>query len=189
MKYLLLPILVVIGACASQAPDTTEYLLRSDTELQSRELVPSAKYRLGYLQVADYIDKPGLVLETGDGVIHVARNHQWAEPLRISLRSFLAAEVSALLGEDIFFEAREDGRVTIDITIDQLHGSGRGEAKLLAYWRLTEDEGNWRTFRFVESQPLQRDGYQALAEAEKSLLRRLAAKIAESLTDRPQNPE
>lgn len=181
MKYILLPVLLALTACGNQPPAPTEYLLRSDLERHSRELRPSRLYRFGDLRVADYIDRPGLVLETGAGVIHQAVNHLWAEPLRSSLRLFLATEISALVGEDIFFEVGGDTPITIDIMIDQLHGTAEGEAMLAAYWRLTATDGERRSFQFVASRPLQEDGYRALADAEKALLQSLAREIAGTL--------
>lgn len=181
MRYCAWLLLLSLTACTSQPTTTTEYLLRSDLEQRSRQLSPSADFAFGTLVVADYIDHPGLVLETSRGEVHRARNHQWAEPLRRSLKLYLATEVSQHAGEDILFEVDSPAPTTIDIRIDQLHGSSDGEAVLVAFWRLVTDGNDDRAYQFAETLPLQRDGYDALAEAEKSLLSQLAQQIAQSL--------
>ena len=181
MKILILSVLVLVSACSSQPTSTTQYLLRSASQQQSRQLNPSADYRFASLKVADYIDQSGLVLETGAGEIHAARNHQWAEPLRTSLKSYLATEVSREVGEDIFFTGSGTNPTEIAIVIDQLHGNSRGEAVLVAYWYLNRAQGDDSAFQFAETQALARDGYGALVDAELILLRGLALQIAESL--------
>jgi uncharacterized lipoprotein YmbA len=183
VKYFIMLVLTATAACSSQPPDMTRYLLRSDLAQETRELNTSANFRFGALLVADYIDSAGLVIETGDDEIHTARNHEWAEPLRVSLKTFLATEVSSIVGEDIAFGSVDGATATIDVKIDQLHGRHGGDAVLLAYWRLTGPVGKERRFQFAETEPLARDGYQALVDAEKLLLRRLARQIASSLAN------
>jgi len=84
--------------------------------------------------VAPYIDGLGLVLETSSGEVRVARDHQWAEPLRESLRSFLSSKVSEESGQVIraYNYGKVDWVQRIDIRIDELHGTANGDAKLVA---------------------------------------------------------
>jgi uncharacterized lipoprotein YmbA len=125
------------------------------------------------------------VLKTGEGEVHVARYHQWAEPLRGSLESLLQSEISRQLGRDIRFEPDGAAGTRIDVIIDQLHGNADGEAELVADWRLRRAQGQDEVHRFVDSQPLERDGYAALVEAERQLLLRLAAAITASVVAAP----
>jgi uncharacterized lipoprotein YmbA len=176
--------LLLVG-CASQPPELTQYLLRTDGADNSRQQTHPAKIGLGRVHVATYIDQPGLVLETEDGQIQAARHHQWAEPLRISLRRFLGAEISAAVGQDLEVDMPTGGNweYRIDITIDQLHGTADGNAVLMAYWVVTNlGEGGARSrHQFAATEALQRDGFDALAEAEKILLTRLANAVSDSL--------
>jgi uncharacterized lipoprotein YmbA len=145
------------------------------------ELNSEPAYALGRVQVATYIDQPGLVQETGGGEIHVARHHRWAEPLRVSLRRFLAMGIGAELGQPVALMATsvESGRV--DVTIDQLHGNNRGEAVLVAFWEVSAADGAVTSYQFSETRALSRDGYTALAEAEEALLQQLARRIGQSI--------
>lgn len=185
MKFLVLLAIVTVAGCSSSVPSLNQYLLRSDTPSQFKVEEQSAVVGLGTVVVASYIDGLGLVLETSGGEVRAARDHQWAEPLRDSLRVFMAQEVSAQAGQVIRanHSGENDWQRRIDLRIDQLHGSPNGAAKLVAYWQVFDiDE---RTIvsenGFSETQALTVDGYEALVTAEKVLLRKLAVAMAASL--------
>jgi len=184
MKILVLPFILLLAACSGNPTPTSFYLLRSDVDLESRELQPSSQYGLGRLEIASYIDQGNLVLETIDGEIHLARNHRWAESLGDSLRYFMVIEISQAAGRDILFDAAANRPWRIDIGVNQLHGNNRGEAVLVGFWRL-RGEVETRTFQFSDSESLSTDGYAALAEAQKRLLRKMARAIAASLDPAP----
>jgi len=185
MKQLAIFTLLLLVGCASQSPELTQYLLRTDGADISRQQTHPAKIGLGRVSVATYIDQPGLVLETENGQIHAARHHQWAEPLRVSLRRFLGAEISAAIGQDLEVDmpTANNWAYRVDISIDQLHGTADGGAVLMAYWVVTTlGEGGARSrYQFAATEALQHDGFDALASAEKILLTRLARAVADSL--------
>ncbi len=171
---------VLLTACSSQPPQTTTYLLRSEVGATSGTQLADSGIALGNVRVASYIDQPGLVLATGDGTIHSARNHVWAEPLQVSLRRHLATEISAASGRDIAASVTPGTKSRIDVTVDQMHGNGSGAAVLVAYWDIGSGTQT-RSYRFSEQQSLADSGYDALVRAEETLLKRLAQAIAASL--------
>ena len=65
MKVAGLFLVVLLSACASQPLPTTYYLLRSGQDLQSTALSTSTQYSLGSVEIAAYLDQPGLVMATG----------------------------------------------------------------------------------------------------------------------------
>ena len=190
MKYLtLIAILLVTGCSFSPTPSLEQYLLRAEPPVQftsksSRQgLVTTIS--LGKVIVAPYIDGLGLVLEKGDGQVHTARDHQWAEPLRLSLRSFFSNKISENFGQPIraYSYGSKDLSRRIDIRIDELHGTKNGEAKLVAFW-VVIDLGKQAVLSensFYDTEALAHDGYDALVFAEKTLLSRLASSIAKTL--------
>ena len=180
MRIICLMVALLLTACSSQPPKLESYLLRPAVAAGSATVVEDSGYALGTIQVANYIDQPGLVLTSGDGKIHAARNHVWAEPLQVSLRRYLATEVSGVSGRDVAATTTATTKTRINVTIDQLHGNGSGAAVLVAYWDVAGDAGS-KSFRFSEQQALSADGYDALVQAEEALLKRLADAIAASL--------
>lgn len=182
MKIALLLLMALVSACASQQMTSSHYLLRADELQESRALNPSSLYRFNSLVVADYIDQPGLVLETSPGEVHMARNHLWAEPLRRSLQSLLSQEVSAELGEDVLFVNDGPALTAIDVRIDQLHGTHDGDAVLVARWAYRGPDNSLKAWHFSRRRALIDDGYAALVAQEKALLQDLAMDIARSLS-------
>jgi len=189
MKYLaLIAILLAVGCSSTPAPSLQQYLLRADSPVKHtsqgyQQVVTSIS--LGKVAVASYIDGLGLVLEKADGQVHIARDHQWAEPLRLSLRSFLSNRISAELGQPVRAYGYGSKALSkrIDIRIDELHGTKNGEAKLVAFWAIIDPVKQQviSEHSFYDTEALTRDGYGALVEAEKVLLSRFASNISTTL--------
>jgi uncharacterized lipoprotein YmbA len=184
MKRLLIILVVFLAGCGGKTPELTQYLLRADASGQTTE--PAVvSIGIGELTVAHYIDDPGLVIESSDGEVRAARHHQWAEPLRESLRGYLANEIATASGHPIGGQEHKTSswKRRIDIHIDQLHGNMDGEATLVAQWALI-DTARLRLLaeeHYSGTEPLSGDGYEALVRAEKILLSRLAVAIAATL--------
>jgi len=180
MRILLLTAILVLAGCSSQPVQMSTYLLRPQAAASGEELVPEGDFALDGVLVASYLNQPGLVLATGDGKIHVASHHQWAEPLEISLRQYLSAEISASAGKQVEPRARPGIDTRINILVNRLHGDGKGGAVIEAFWELVSKDSD-RSYRFYRTQALSGDGYDALVQAEEALLRQLAAAIGASL--------
>jgi len=181
MRIFSLALLLLLTACSGAPVDTQYYLLRDSQLPDSRSLSASTEFALGRVQVASYIDQPGLVLEVGGGQIRPAMHHQWAEPMHQSVRSFLQTQVGNALGEDLFPAGISPAQTVLEIRIDQLHGTRDGQALLMAYWWLRRDNEVIASHQFSERRALQQDGYAALADAERGLLAELARRIADTL--------
>ena len=181
MKITSLPLVFIflwMLGCSSTPQAKTSYLLRSEASLESAEMVTKPVAYLGVLELANYLDQPGLVTETQPGQVHSARQHQWAEPLQTSLRAFLAMELSSAMKAPVLKQKHVSAdELRVDVTIDLLHGTADGRAVLVAYWSLVAD-GERKAFRYVESQTLDGVGYAALVAAESALLVDLADAIA-----------
>ena len=174
--------LVALG-CASSALQTTHYLLPMELPAVGAQLESAVPTGLGRVTVASYLAQPGLAIETETHEIRAARQHLWAEPLEDGLRRFLRNEISKALGYDIGADATQQRRWerTIDVSIDRMHGDLKGQARIVARWRVTPKGGDPSTYRFAATQPLPRSGYPGLVDAEIALARQLAGAIAESL--------
>jgi uncharacterized lipoprotein YmbA len=71
----------------------------------------------------------------------------------------------------------------VDVRIDELHGTSTGEARLVAQWTLTQPDGVQLSYQYSTTEPLARDGYGGLVEAERETLRALAGEIARTARD------
>lgn len=183
MRVVGLFLVALLSACASQPLPTTYYLLRSDQDLQSSALSTSTQYSLGTLEIAAYLDQPGLVMATGKGEMRPAKQNLWAEPIYDGVRNFLATEIAQATGRQLLPATLARNTTVVNIRIDQLHGTLDGRAQIVAYWWLVSDGEVASLNRFSESRALAVSGYSALVDAEKNLLAELAKKIAASLTE------
>lgn len=191
MKRCTIAALVLLAGCAGadKVPELNQYLLRSDITPQVATDKAGATIGLDNVEVAAYLNQPGLVLQTRAGIVRPARYHQWAEPLRESLRSFLASEISKSAGQPVRHRGH-DGNTwkrgmlrLINVHIDELHGTNDGRARLVASWVVVDTESSAVLVEreFMESELLDGDGYDALVRAETLLLTRLAQRVAAEL--------
>jgi uncharacterized lipoprotein YmbA len=180
-------LLALLACSAPPAPEPARYLLRADEGLPGAAATAAVRVGLRRVEVAPYLRQPGLALETDPHRIRHARHHRWAEPLEHGLRSLLRAELSLALDQEVDADPAGAARWehAVDVAIDQLHGTASGEALLVASWRITRrTTGEERARgRFARRQPLVREGYPALVQAEIALVRQLAQEIAGSLRD------
>jgi uncharacterized lipoprotein YmbA len=182
VSYLLQAMLVVLlTGCASQAIEPSYYLLRSKQDLSSSTLSTSTHFSLGAVEIAPYLDQPGLVLETADGQMRPASQNLWAEPIFDGVRNFLATEIAQAYGQELLPTKLAPNTTAVNIRIDQLHGTRDGKAQIVAYWWLVRANEVIVLNRFAQSRNLDSSGYSALVDAEKDLLAELAIKISNSL--------
>jgi uncharacterized lipoprotein YmbA len=175
---------LLLAACAGAPPSPTLYLLRADLPEETTRVEVPARVGLLSVAVAPYLMQPGVVLETEAQQVRPARYHRWAEPLAEGLRR---AEISKALGTDVSTDAarRAEWSYAVEVNVDELHGTPSGRALLAASWRISRGGGAEEVakFRMTRSEPLAREGYSGLVDAETRLARELALAIARSLQD------
>ena len=177
----LLLVVALLSGCAGQPIEPSYYLMRSKQDLQTRQLNPSQHFSMGNVIIAAYIDQPGLLMETHEGEIRAARHNLWAEPVYEAVRNQLLVDIAQAKGEDILPANLGKTAIVLDIRIDQMHGTNKGTAKLVAYWWLRRGKEVLSAHMFAEEKALASDGYAALVAAEGTLLAQLAEKIAATL--------
>ena len=99
LASVLLP-LAPLGGCFS-SPSSSFYVLqeippRAESESAGQELAIG----VGPLQIAEYLDRPQMVMREGGNALSIDEFHRWAEPLKDSLPRLLAMNLSTLLGTD-----------------------------------------------------------------------------------------
>jgi uncharacterized lipoprotein YmbA len=139
--------------------------------------------RLTAVDVAPYLDRNGIVLYREPAEVHVARQHVWAEPLDASIARYLQVAVGRASGRSVElppFETAAAGS-TLEVRIQQLHGSMAGQVRLVAEYRIETQGEEAQLHRFETSEAQRGDGYPALVEAHAAVLDRLAEDIAGAL--------
>jgi len=185
IKYCFLMVLFggLVG-CASDPIQANMYLLRSDIVANVSTETDATEVSINLVKVASYIDQSGLILQTEEGQVNVARNHLWAEPLKYGLTSYLANEIS--LASDTYVHisrlpSDKNQKAKINIFIDQMHGTADGKAVLSAIWSIVLKDEATKTYKFSNLNELNESGYPALVESQKLLLAELAKEIAKAI--------
>ena len=160
------------------------YVLTSDGPAPSGG---GAGVGVGPVNLAEYIDRPNLVLAQSANQLAVAENHRWAGDLSASIARVTAANLGRRLntGNVRTYPWRNDTEIRHQITLDvrQLHGGADGYAVIEAGWRAYSlpDRKLAASRTFVDREAIGADGYPALVAAQSRLLSRLAADIAGAL--------
>jgi uncharacterized protein len=139
---------------------------------------------VGPVSLAEYIDRPNLVIAESPHQLGIAENHRWAGDLSSSITRVTAANLGRRLntGNVRGYPWRGDEGIRYQVTLDirQLHAAEDGHAVIEAGWRVYSlPERRIKASRtFVDREPLKSDGYPALVAAQSKLLSRLADDIA-----------
>ncbi len=176
-------VLCLVG-CASAPPEHAYYLLRVEppADLNAADPLPIG---LGRISLPPYLDRIGLVVQTGEHRVREARHHLWAEALDEGAWFYLRDRISSELGRALDPGQDLGGRVRyrVDIRINEFHGTLDGQSRLIARWsvRDLEVDSVVESQRFSQTRRQSGDGYPGLVDAQITLLDELARSIAQAL--------
>jgi len=173
---------LLLAGCA--AGSKSFYVLTSDGPAPSGG---GTGIGIGPVTLAEYIDRPNLVIAESPNLLSVAEDHRWAGDLEASISRVMAANLGRRMhtGNVQTYPWRNDGGINYQIVIDvrQLHGASDGYAVIEAGWRAYSlpDRKLKASRTFVDREALESDGYPSLVAAQSRLLSRLAGDIAAGL--------
>ncbi len=142
---------------------------------------------VGPVTLAEYIDRPNLIIQQGPNQLSVAEDHRWAGDLSQSIAQVTAVNLGRKLrtGNVMTYPWQRDSEVRYQVTLDvrKLHSGEDGNAVIEAGWRAyaLPERRLVASRTFTDQEPLDTDGYPAMVAAESRLLERLADSIARSL--------
>jgi uncharacterized lipoprotein YmbA len=142
---------------------------------------------IGPITLAEYIDRPNLVIQQAPNQLAVAEDHRWAGDLSASIARVTAANLGREMktGNVRTYPWPRDEEINYQVTLDirQLHSEADGYAIIEAGWRAYSlpDRKLKASRTFVDREPLAADGYAAMVAAQSRLLARLAENIAAGL--------
>lgn len=181
-RSIILTAVLLLAGCASGS--RSFYVLTSDGPAPTGG---GAGIGIGPVTLAEYIDRPNLVIAENPNQLSIAEDHRWAGDLEASISRVTAANLGRRLhtGNVRTYPWRDDGDINYQVVIDvrQLHGGNDGHAVIEAGWRAYSlpDRKVKASRTFVDREPLESDGYPALVAAQSRLLSRLADDIASAL--------
>jgi len=171
LQHLLVVALLLLPACAATPPQVaTRYLLPPDAStgatVGAGEGVQVLILR--QLQLADFLNDEGIVLQLDDITLNAAATQRWAEPLRLLLQRGLRQRLQHRLPDTTVLDAAAPARegLQLRIEVERFHGTHEGVALTSGQWQLRSSAGVLLTQQpFLVQTPLGSDGYPALVRA------------------------
>ncbi|WP_136254346.1 PqiC family protein [Onishia niordana] len=189
----LLMLLSVLAGCATNAAPARHYGLPADqvaaSETDISESSPPDGERflvIRPLDLASFLEQPGIMLQLDDITLNPARDHLWAEELGPMLERGLRRRLSHRLPQTRVISennpAAPPRAMTLRLELTSFQGRYDGQAVAAGQWQLRDAEGTLLTLdSFDVETPLDTDGYPALVRALGQSWDELASRLAKRI--------
>jgi uncharacterized protein len=185
-------LLLLLTACTAAPPQTSErYLLPEPAPLgrATTSQENAVQLVLRPVQVANYLDVEGIVLQLDDITLNAARTQRWAEPLPRQLQRGLRQRLQNGLPGLTVLDGNTPTSAILQLRIDftRFHGTHRGTAVAAGLWQLQNAQGVLMDQReFSVELRLPADGYPTLVRTLGATLDELALQLAATLQQQLQ---
>jgi uncharacterized lipoprotein YmbA len=179
--------IALVAAVAAAGCSTTPARFYSLASTATADGTPATPVRVmvGPVTIPASVDQPEFVVQVAANQVHVDEFNRWVSPLGDGIARAVAGDLVVLLGTPEVASAElgnfaPDYRVTIDV---QRFESVQGQAATLeAVWTVRKSAGGEiRSGRTVAREPVQGQGFDALAAAHSRALARMSADIASAI--------
>ncbi|WP_176701950.1 PqiC family protein [Gilliamella sp. wkB178] len=162
-------ITLLIG-CSSNKVNKSYYQLANNLTNQNQVLQTMKSTNqfmwIESIDVASFLNKPGIVLQTDNIKYATATNNLWVASLSQQLRDRVEQDLTALLPNYLVSSNQiTTPNLTVKLFIDGFHGSYTGDAIIIGRWVVTDSKNNIKTKTFARQVPLNNNGYDALVKA------------------------
>ena len=176
-------LVAAVAAGCSTAP--ARYYSLSSTATADGTPATRASVIVGPVTIPASVDQPEFVVQIAPNRVEVNEFNRWVAPLNDAVARAVAGDLVVLLGTPEVATAQlanftPDYRVTIDL---QRFESIQGDAALVeAVWTVRKTAGGeTRSGRTVAREPVQGQGFDALAAAHSRAIAKLSADIAAAI--------
>jgi hypothetical protein len=139
--------------------------------------------KVSEVQLSDFLDSDGLVLQLDDITLNQAKNHVWAEDLHRQIDRGLRARLSQQQQQFTIIGSLGPADLSLSVELDAFHWRYDGLALASGQWQLKNKQGEiQRLARFDFTTALNEPGYPALVRALGQNLDKLAMMIADDLS-------
>ena len=188
LNRLIIPISLVIGACASEPLSLSYYLLSSPNAEQTRHQAIAAKKVIVIedVEMAAYLRQSGIVMQTSGNQLQISKQHLWAENLELAVPKLLAMSMQSQSTEYQVYVRNLDfvpeAKYGLRVHIDNLQATDSGEVISSGRYQLIDNEDSTNSFAvdFYFERDLQQDGYSHAVEKIRELLNDIASDVVHS---------
>lgn len=186
--YLTALFILLLTVCARQTVEKQHYFLpavssvaESADKLETKRLL-----QISEVQLADFLDKSGLVLQLNDITLNQAKNHVWAEDLRRQISRGLQSRLNRQQQAFTVVGPQTAADMRLSLEIHAFHGRYDGLALTSGQWQLKNQQGEIKQIkRFEIKTELNQSGYPALVRALGENLDKLSAQMTQQLQQLP----
>ncbi len=184
-RYFALILLVFLAGCAKQTVENHRYFLPEANTNQGESSEPSKRLlQISEVQLADFLDDGGLVLQLDDITLNQAKNHLWAADLSQQINRGLRNRLNQRQQTFTVVGPQTAGDLRLSLTVDAFHGRHDGLALMSGQWQLQDIKGDIISLKNFDLQTeLAASGYPALVRALGNNLDDLAAALTEMLAE------
>ncbi len=173
--------MAALGACSSTPPPVFYTLDNGATNIARSGVTPSVV--LTQTTLPELIDRPQLIVRTGNNQVRISEQHRWAEPLRREIPRVLANDLGQLLGSSRVVAMpidaqRFDADFRVSLDVQRLEASDKNGVDIDLLWQIQDRQGKTIVGRSALRETTDSDDYVALVAAQRRALARVAADIA-----------
>jgi uncharacterized lipoprotein YmbA len=139
--------LLVLTACAGSPATSTQYLLPADNSSSPGAAVePTRVLVVRPLQMADFLNEEGIVLQLDDITLNQASSNRWAEQPAMMLQRGLRQRLANRLPDTEVLDAnsRAAGDMQLLVEVNSFQGTHNGEA--IAAGQMATAQCKWRSY-------------------------------------------
>lgn len=163
-----LSLFMILTGCSSSSPDKSYYQLASGLASHNLQKIKTTNgfIWIESIDVASFLNKPGIVLQTEDIKYVTAKNNLWVSTLSQQLGDRLEQDLTVYLPNYLVStKSITTPNLTVKLFIDGFHGSYTGDAIVKGRWVVKDSQDRIKTKSFERHEPLTNNGYDALVEA------------------------
>lgn len=163
-----LSLFMILTGCSSSSPDKSYYQLASGLPSHNFQKIKTTNgfIWIESIDVASFLNKPGIVLQTEDIKYVTAKNNLWVSTLSQQLGDRLEQDLTVYLPNYLVStKSITTPNLTVKLFIDGFHGSYTGDAIVKGRWVVKDSQDRIKTKSFERHVPLTNNGYDALVEA------------------------
>ncbi len=184
--------------CAAASPRVEYYLLSSLHDsapaTAPKSQGPPLKIALRPISVPDLLDRPHIVLRTGEATVEVSEFRRWGGNLKKEIARVLVENLNFLLRDFPAIAATDDLAMAPDIVlalqVQRFDGRPGGEVSLHALWTLTRAQAAGE--RLVKESrilvPCETPGFEGFVQAHSRAIALLGREIAAAVRARQPGP-
>lgn len=184
INFLLAVLFFALLSCSSAPTQETHYFVLNPnkTNVQSNEKTNDNIMQVAPIQLAEFLDQPGIVLQTDTHQIEVAHYHRWGEPLKRNMHRYILESLS-MRSNQSYINSKQaknfHSTQTLTITVNEFNGTTDGKALLSGNWSIMNSSSseNVSNYAFRYESKLSTSGYPELVNKLAELLNQLCDDI------------